>query len=1366
MSDENCGCQKTFDFVPSSITDAFGTVYESNTINVDFGKVQVGLKKWLKFPINRTQNENIFNITRDPETNPIYQVFGFNKYKIKEQDTYLKVFYLPVFAQTINIDYFDITDSYNNVTRVCVTGEGVGPEVRASRDFLKFHVFGDRKVCKHTVELKNDSEVEAQFSMEGCDAFNVDKTSGTIAGNGYVYVNITYIPKALGTHVQNLECLVLHQQPLIIKLLGICSENDVIQEQMIDYPDVTSPGSFNKYMGDIQTCLESFPLVSLSENYLDFGAVQCLNDEVKKISKTMVTSLTNHGAYFITIQWESSNDDNFDIFPKSLEIPGDESALFEVVFKPDKPDNVYSRTLIGNVHWKDGGDAILHIPIPITLRLTGHSFAENTYWIPQLEIEPEVSILPPALPGYPSFQTFLLKTKGHLPVLYKFLPPKKSNFIVKPAMGLVQGFQVMVVQLCTEVQSNNKNGKIYVEQWCLQLNGQKTHKIPFYLKGFAERPKMMIGDENVVKFTAIQSGCMQKQLVPIRNKSQHYLKYEFLISTEKLEIPDANGELAPNERKLIEWSYKTTGSELTIHTITCKCYAMEKMKAIQGEPVEIDVSVYTDSSFSELCSIPNSFNLGLVECHSQHSTKFVLRNFGFSVIHFSLIAKDHNGNIHKDICLMPSRGSLEPDGELSINVHYVVENTGRHLVRVYYLLRMWENCCSSHLDYEKLIFSLTCQSSYPVVQIVDIANHDFGPLFTKSTLWELMNIDELNKILRTIKKNEKAAILLEVPEVELGSDTLKAIFMFRNESVFPTELCLKRKQLCHCELQKIEDSISVRKLRFKCPHREVLHLDMDEGAIEVKTSFSAKSVQTLHMKARYYLQGTTHLSYDLFLAHNRCIQLDFKVTAVADYALIASRYDLSYCVMFDDVCLSEFDPCTQCFWLYNNANKIVEHSLETISLDMINIDYGFNVLSCLNPTGEIMSYSSKPLIFTIKPIELRTINLCLPLNLGEERIYLRFSSTGKSVFINKEKSKIFAPLTVYNEEVPITLSQDKLILDPFPVWSYVTRMIFIRNMTKNRIIGYSWNNCKLDGIVDIKVNCRKGVLKPRESKSVIIQVKSFGRPCKTRLQLPCKLLDHSLYYKHRKTTQDYNARQEEINLEFTITENGTSFPINEIEIFPCPKQFYVGIAIDVTITSIHDRDLHYTPIQQMQQSPHSHLDYHLDSVVFKCVSNLEHDVDKPIKSRIISLRDMETQMSKTVDVSLQSTESDTTQESESAGIDLLEKTMECIMGDVIFSELFKEFLGMYKRKSILYYEQIKNNQERDYERLAKELYTDPQLDEISQVLSEVMTDSLHDMFQLGPQGKTSPDMEKLAKELEINYEKELTVEQKTCTCHK
>lgn len=127
-------------------------------------------------------------------------------------------------------------------------------------------------------------------------------------------------------------------------------------------------------------------------------------------------------------------------------IPANESVIYECRFSPNFKEQLYHKILTAQIIWSADltQDEEITVPLAISLRLIGiiftgklkkssktllpflgHSFPENTSWIPRVEVIPPSVVLPSCLPSFPSTTTFLIQSKGHLPVLFKFLAPRR-----------------------------------------------------------------------------------------------------------------------------------------------------------------------------------------------------------------------------------------------------------------------------------------------------------------------------------------------------------------------------------------------------------------------------------------------------------------------------------------------------------------------------------------------------------------------------------------------------------------------------------------------------------------------------------------------------------------------------------------------------------------------------------------------------------------------------------------------------------------------------------------------------------------------------------------------------------------------------
>lgn len=209
-----------------------------------------------------------------------------------------------------------------------------------------------------------------------------------------------------------------------------------------DYPARMKNG-FEGYTSDTVIAAQDLPTVSSSKNCIDFGQADVETENTaRKIPETLC--LTNHSQSDVLIKWSQDTERIFYITSAVARIPASQTALFEIVFSPDKDSSFFTRDLIGHVfvdrQRKHSEEETLTFPATTSVRLIGHSFPVGSDgWIPQYEI-PHVIKMPPCIPSSPTYATFLIRKYGHLPLMYCFVPPASSHFVVKPMMGIIHQY--------------------------------------------------------------------------------------------------------------------------------------------------------------------------------------------------------------------------------------------------------------------------------------------------------------------------------------------------------------------------------------------------------------------------------------------------------------------------------------------------------------------------------------------------------------------------------------------------------------------------------------------------------------------------------------------------------------------------------------------------------------------------------------------------------------------------------------------------------------------------------------------------------------------------------------------------------------
>ncbi|KRT79615.1 hypothetical protein AMK59_7468 [Oryctes borbonicus] len=260
-------------------------------------------------------------------------------------------------------------------------------------------------------------------------------------------------------------------------------------------------------------------------------------------------------------------------------------------------------------------------------------------------------------------------------------------------------------------------------------------------------------------------------------------------------------------------------------------------------------------------------------------------------------------------------------------------------------------------------------------------------------------------------------------------------------------------------------------------------------------------------------------------------------------------------------------------------------------------------------------------------------------------------------------------------------------------------------------------------------------MKPRERHMLLIQISAFDQPCSMRLQLPCKLLDHSAYYKYQQTSMLYDKKQQEMRDYFIITEDGTHRPPNDVVISPLPLNFYKTISLDIEIMIPSGTDDEMDDNKQFMQFPQYllNLDYSKIAAVLK-----PKERDQPIKSSESLKNRAET---------APPDDACTKEEQQKySNIELLKDTIDCIVLTVLESDVLWRALREQKDNPPPYYVQFKEDDSlrrdvvKERQQLVQQSLKTMQPPMMSTIFEQIITDSIHELFQLGCQTKDTLDL--------------------------
>ncbi|XP_064420128.1 cilia- and flagella-associated protein 65 [Latimeria chalumnae] len=503
-------------------SEAWG--YEDEKSVLSFGHVAVGsmVEKHVEIT-NLSLVKAPINIEHAPNQSRLASAFSCDTKQAvvpANGKVWIPIQFKPQTVGVLEVDYFHIIPAGSLTKSVLkVSGFCKGPSVHFSNTMVNFGLISLGESCVHTLEIMNKSDVPAYFLLDiDCNesVFRVSQRCGVLPGQTPLTLQWTFHPTNPINYYRRVTCLIHHQDPLFLDLIGTC-HSDLVQpavlqprhlslyrshlarglsfyppdllknmetqkklqrdadgalflpsEDFTDTPPISFPDieQMVEYFDDgISSDITMFsPHVSTDVYQYDFGSctLSCL-------AEPLPLCLTNHTKGKITLAWTCSPDSPFSVTPATAEIPPLKSTAFRVTFKPTKLHTLYWAELEAFACYR----VCLQKPFFFFFFFFFNPLFSPPHFLPCFPLYLQlVVILPHAewfYGDYLSFET----------------PSKCSLFIRAPYQ------LVLTIDLCNiaEMQNNFRNMKddIFHPPWCVtvQVSGNtfqagQEHFIPCY----------------------------------------------------------------------------------------------------------------------------------------------------------------------------------------------------------------------------------------------------------------------------------------------------------------------------------------------------------------------------------------------------------------------------------------------------------------------------------------------------------------------------------------------------------------------------------------------------------------------------------------------------------------------------------------------------------------------------------------------------------------------------------------------------------------------------------------------------------------------------------------------------------------------
>ncbi|KYN04120.1 hypothetical protein ALC62_04885 [Cyphomyrmex costatus] len=1012
----------------------------------------------------------------------------------------------------------------------------------------------ENHVAKKRIKLINDSKTTATFAFDIDPLrrpFEANPRHGRIEPCSHKFVTITFAPREGGIYACYFPCLILNHKPIIIELYGYCCTalRKTSTQVRFNYPTRLKNG-FEGYTSDTVVATQNLPVVSSSKNCIDFGQADVEENAARKIPESLC--LTNHSQSDVLIRWDQDVEGIFNITPTITKIPANQTALFEVTFNPNRASSFFARDLVGDVFVKRQedrfGEETLTFPAITSVRLIGHSFPIcSDGWIPQYEI-PHVVKMPPCIPSSPTYTTFLIRKYGHLPLMYRFVPPTSSHFVVKPMMGIIhRDYQIIVIGMLP----GNDDKRVYMERWAVYFNGNMKSEYFIDFQGYTEYANVSFSDQNTVSFAPTFPGCQSLQQFYMRNITRHVINYEFINVTPELQIRNRNGQIYSNDIITHKWLF--CSMTLGDYEFDVNCILIVLKDGIPvGPSVCITLHVTGKCEFGILVSAPDELNFEILAYKDTKELSFHVFNLSPVNIYYKMTCNHCNwpiGNLKRDVKIHPTADNVLAGEDKVITVLITPTTPGFYEFFVQYFVRMSSDINTALIPNQipRNICKVRCLCVLPILKVIDLQYYGSYPDVSKAFLWKLMKMNTLNILFRDLQPGTSEMFYIHFPAMVLHSPKVIIKLLLTNAAAVSASWNIKKVQLCSCR---------------PVPREKIW----------------------ITLEMRYILIGQTETKWDLDLGDNRHVFFIIIIECLSDsdhnlHLLNGTHFK------FQHVYFGEKDPIYQVCWVHNSTNHSIPFSINPRMIYEMNQQYYYKVFSYVTPHTIVNPQTSVPILLKFQPRKFGIFKGKLRLTLGDREEELTLE--GESSLPHKSTTiREYIPCKhSFEKDIPIYFSTDCINVSHIATHSHVIKMIMIHNNLVQDVLAYEWKRRETSEIIHVEIHPQKGLIKPMSFKSFRVTIYTKGYPCMIDIDIPCEFINASQRRIYQRSVYIHEALSQELKGQFTITEKGISIPEIPVKILKKPQPFYKAITIRCSIYSVEDKFLKVSLMKELTSAP-------------------------------------------------------------------------------------------------------------------------------------------------------------------------------------
>jgi hypothetical protein len=892
------------------------------------------------------------------------------------------------------------------------------------------------------------------------------------------------------------------------------AQSDEIERQ------VTSASVWSEYFEDVCERCQGRD-VTISESETMFGATSRM-----RAGDQRVVHIFNHTSTKMSATWvvpsAGFGEDapaNYKVFPEAADIGPKSSSSFRIALRPAKDETYAAYELECLVYPKTQrnfrlvSDESFVPPEVVSTLVSAHTFAGGVeHHLPATKLDTTTICFASCIIGSATYQTYVIRNIGDTPLAFTFDMKSASGvFSAKPASGLIQQKELAVIALRFKPQK----AQTYVQFASLIMNYSAVHTVEIELSGVGALPQIDIenGGEVFIKPTCV--GGTSSRNFTVRNPAQIAVVYEWQIPprlNKMLQIEPPSGLLKPLATK--ECSVTFVPNKAKKYELKIPCIVRSAAFGGAVNEPSAHVTVLAEGSEGNVFFIPQMKDFKTVLVGKQAEAHVHIENTSSCSLYYLLdyevdyldqdevrgIDRMQSTNSHphyKPLLMFDKQiGQLPANCRQRINLHLCPQHSIFYTINVRCrvstsvppaFVQQAMAMGNSSLKDEAIVQLFPITNSTPIFQIVAMAMYPQlsvadvrCPGVDQSHLWSELSLGDVNVGLSTpLTSREVAFNSATAFDREPASDVLQSFYLnfrpsavaspatvvnvlFKNNGSLPLEFDFEFPEDAMSNVEQwVEQEVLTEE-------QEIMRLLLSNKVFKITPShakLAAGETVSISFAYEHAFVGDYTMAVLLRVADGKQVQL-----LLTGKTLLPNEPYLH--ILFEHMYLRPVpiglnEPVVQTIDIPNCSDVEASYEIDTMPMKQLAMEnYEMDILSCLNPLGQISPNRPCIIAFRFLPIEAREYEVALPIMMAGA------SATHKVIMLHawgfhpKQEALLDiledAPQLPIQQLLPhakqrVFLSQDHVEFGICPVGTTIQRIVVLYNQSPSKPYAFEWD---------------------------------------------------------------------------------------------------------------------------------------------------------------------------------------------------------------------------------------------------------------------------------------------------------------------